>query len=125
MILHKELSDKVIGCYLTVHSELGYGFLERVYENALLKELELNEIKAKTQVPIDVNYKGFEVGKYFADILVEDKIILELKATSLLEEHDFQLLNYLKATDIEVGYLLSFGRKKKYLRRVFSNNRKK
>lgn len=93
MILHKELTDITIDCYYKVYKELGYGFLEKVYENTLLKEFELNGIKAETQVPIDVYYKGFKVGKYFADIIVENKVILELKATPLLEEHDFQLLS--------------------------------
>lgn len=124
MIIHKELTDKIIDCYFKVYYELGYGFLEKVYENALIKELELNGIKAEKQVPIDVFYKEHKVGKYFADIIVERKVILELKAVPLVEEDDFQLLNYLKATDIEIGYLLSFGRKSKYVRRIFTNDRK-
>lgn len=124
MILHKKLTDTIIDCYFNVYKKLGYGFLEKVYENALLKELELNGIKATAQVPIKVQYKGFEVGNYFADILVEDKIILELKATPIVKEHIFQLLNYLRATDIEIGYVLSFGSEPKYERRIFSNDRK-
>lgn len=123
-MLHEELSRKVIGCFFTVHKKLGYGFLESVYENALMKELELNDIKAESQVGINVKYKGFKVGKFFADILVEDKIILELKSTSIAKQHDYQLLNYLKATEIEVGYVLSFGKEGEFLRRVFSNDRK-
>lgn len=124
MILHQELSEKIIGCFFKVRKELGYGFLESVYEKALLKELELSGLSAKSQVPIKVFYRGFEVGKYFADILVEDKIILELKATPIVVEHTYQLLNYLRATDIEVGYVLSFEKEPQYERRIFSNLRK-
>jgi GxxExxY protein len=123
--LHKELSQKVIGCFFTVYRKLGFGFAEKVYENALCIELRKAGIKAVKQEPIKVFYDDEIVGDYKADILVEDKIILELKAVSgIIEEHEAQLLNYLRATDVEVGYILNFGTKSQFLRRVFSNERK-
>ena len=123
--LHKELSQKVIGAFYTVYKTLGYGFLEKVYENALAHELTLLEIKFKTQVPIEVFYKSQKVGFYIADILIEDSIILELKAAeSLCPEHEFQLINYLKATNIEIGLLLNFGKEPQFKRVIFTNNRK-
>jgi GxxExxY protein len=123
--LHKELSQKVIGCFLTVYRKLGFGFAEKVYENALCIELRKAGIKATKQEHIKVYYENEVVGDYKADILVEDKIILELKAVSaIIEEHEAQLLNYLRATDVEVGYILNFGTKSQFLRRVFSNDRK-
>jgi len=108
-----------------VYNELGYGFLEKVYENSLCNELISRGIFCKKQQSIKVYYKDKEVGKYFADIIVENKIIIELKASPLCEEHEYQLLNYLKATDIEVGLLLGFGKEPTFIRKVFSNERKK
>ena len=110
MIYFKELSEKIIGSAIDVHKELGSGFLEKVYENALFLELNKNLINAKQQHPISVIYKGQIVGEYFADILVEDKIILELKVVKKIEPiHEAQLLHYLKATNIKLGYILNFG----------------
>ena len=110
MIYYKELSEKIIGLAIDVHKGLGNGFLEKVYENALLFELTRNNIDAKQQHPITVIYKGQVVGEYFADILIEGKIILELKTTKKIEPiHEAQLLHYLKATNIKVGYILNFG----------------
>ena len=110
MIYFKELSEKIIGSAIEVHKELGSGFLEKVYENALFLELNKNLINAKQQHPISVIYKGQIVGEYFADILVEDKIILELKVVKKIEPiHEAQLLHYLKATNIKLGYILNFG----------------
>ncbi len=123
-LLQKELSDKILKAYYTVHHTLGYGFLEKVYENAMIIELRKAGLACATQKPIKVYYSGEEVGNYFADILVEDTIILELKATPLVEEHTYQLLNYLKATDIEIGILLSFGKEPKFIRKIFTNDRK-
>lgn len=123
--LHKELSQKVIGAFYTVYKTLGYGFLEKVYENALAYELTLLEIEFKTQVPIEVYYKSQKVGIYIADLLIEDSIILELKAAeSLCPEHEYQLINYLKATSIEVGLLLNFGKEPQFKRVIFTNDRK-
>jgi len=120
-LLHKDLTDKIIKAFYEVYNELGYGFLEKVYENALCYELSLLGLSAVKQKPIVVHYKKQNVGEYFSDILVENTVILELKATPLCEEHDLQLLNYLKATDIEVGLLLSFGKNPKFIRKVFQN----
>jgi len=123
-LLHKELSDKILKAFYNVYNELGYGFLEKVYENALCYELSLMGLNYSKQKPIKVFYKEKVVGEYFADILVEDSIILELKATALCEEHVYQLLNYLKATDIELGFLLSFGKTAAFERKVFQNKNK-
>jgi len=107
----KELSDNIIGLAIEVHKTLGNGFLEKVYENALIYELSINGIKAESQVPIPVQYKGNKVGDYFCDVLVDDKIILELKVAKDIDPiHEAQLLNYLKATDLKVGYIINFGK---------------
>lgn len=125
-LLHKELSNKIIQCYYTVYNTLGFGFLEKVYENALMIELIKNGLYAEKQKPIKVHYNDEVVGEYFADIIVEKSIILELKASeNLIEEHELQLINYLKATDMEVGLLLNFGKKPEFRRKIFTNDRKK
>ncbi len=109
MIYFKELSEKIIGLAITVHKELGNGFLEKVYENALMYELKQNKINCEQQVPIPVLYKGQAVGEYFADILVNGTIILELKTVKKIEPiHEAQIIHYLKATNLKVGYLLNF-----------------
>ena len=120
--LHQELTSKIISCFYKVYNTLGFGFFEKVYENAML--IELNEIGLLTerQKPISVFYNEKLVGEYFADLIVENKVIIELKAAeSLIEEHELQLINYLKATDIEVGLLLNFGKKPEVRRKIFSN----
>lgn len=112
-ILYKELSYKVVGLAMQVHTELGFGFLERVYENALMVLFQENQIKAIQQVPILVPYHGQIVGEYVADIVVEDSIILELKAQERIAEiHKAQTLNYLKATDFRLALLINFGKHK-------------
>ena len=114
MIYEKELSDKIIGAAIEVHKKLGNGFLEKVYENALMFELNQNNISASNQHKIVVLYKGNNVGEYFVDILVENIIILELKVCDKINDiHKAQLLHYLKATGIKVGYILNFGSKEK------------
>lgn len=124
-LLHKSLTDKIINCFYEVYNVLGYGFLERVYETSLFNELTSQGIDCERQKKIEVYYKGDTVGDYYADIIVEEKVILELKAAeSICEEHEFQLINYLKATNIEVGLLLNFGKKPEIRRKVFTNNRK-
>ncbi|MDD2352972.1 MAG: GxxExxY protein [Atribacterota bacterium] len=124
-MLHKELTDRIIACFYRVYTNLGYGFLEKVYENAMLIELNKNGLKAISQYPIKVNYDGVSVGEYFADIIVEDKVIIELKASAnLVPENILQLQNYLKATNIEVGLLLNFGKKPEIRRKTFHNNLK-
>jgi GxxExxY protein len=121
---HSELTDKILKAYFKVYNTLGFGFLEKVYENALAIELRKMGLKAVKQVPIKVTYENEEVGDYFADILVEDIVILELKASdSLCEENELQLINYLKASKIEVGLLLNFGKKPQFKRKVFSKHR--
>jgi GxxExxY protein len=123
---HKELTDKIIQAFYRVYNELGFGFLENVYQNALYFELLSNGFKVEAQKAIDVYYQTQLVGKYKADLVVNDLIILELKAVDyLVKEHELQLINYLKATDKEVGLLLNFGTKPEIRRKAFDNNRKK
>jgi GxxExxY protein len=122
---NKELTDAVICCFYTVYNALGYGFLEKVYENSLIHELMKRGISASAQFPIPVYYDKEMVGEYFADVVVEGSLIIEIKAVrNLLPEHEAQLLNYLKATDIEVGLLLNFGPKPEFKRKAFDNERK-
>ena len=120
-----EISSIIIGCAYEVSNTLGAGFLEKVYENAMfveLREMNLNVVK---QAPIKVFYKGQEVGEYFADLIVENSVIIELKsAENLSKANESQLLNYLRATEIEVGLLMNFGTTAEYRRKVFENNRK-
>ena len=127
MYLHQELTEKIIRCFYNVYNELGYGFLEKVYENALLIELRNNGLSAESQVPIKVYYQEKEVGSYYADILVESKVILELKAGDMEEtvlNHELQITNYLKATNYELGLLLLFGAKPQVKRKIFTNDLK-
>ena len=122
---YKEITDKIISAFYKVYNSLGYGFLEKVYENALIIELKDRGMVAVPQAQIQVFYKGNTVGEYYADIVVEDKIIVEIKAArDLAPENEAQLLNYLKATDMEVGLLLNFGPEPQVKRKVFNNDRK-
>jgi len=122
---HLELTEKIIGIFYEVYNKLGYGFLEKVYENAMVIELRKAGIKAEAQLPVSVKYDGESIGEYTADILVEDKAILELKAVKTLSaEHEAQLLNYLKATEIEIGLLFNFGPKPEIRRKAYDNSRK-
>lgn len=122
MLLHKEISDKIIKAFYNVYNSLGYGFLEKVYENAMMIELRKLGLTVQRQVPIKVFYEEQLVGEYFADIIVEGNIIVELKATeNLCETHEFQLINYLKATELEIGLLLNFGKKPQFRRKIFTN----
>ena len=124
-MLHENITKKIIEAYYKVYNTLGYGFLEKVYENALKIELRRLNLKVDQQKSIKVLYESFEVGDYFADLIIEDLVIVELKAAeSLCEEHEMQLINYLKATNLEVGLLLNFGKKPEFRRKVFSNDRK-
>jgi GxxExxY protein len=123
-LLFKEETDKILKCFYNVYNELGFGFLEKVYENALMIELKESGIFCERQKPIKVHYKNILVGEYFADIMVKNSIILELKAAEcLIQEHELQLINYLRATDIELGLLLNFGKKPEFKRKIFSNDR--
>lgn len=119
---HSELTDKIIRAFYNVYNELGYGFLEKVYENAMLVEMKDLGLSVEHQCPIEVYYSGVAVGSYTADIIVEGKVIVELKAAETLRvEHECQLINYLRATDLTVGLLLNFGRKPSFKRKVWSN----
>lgn len=122
---HSEVTDKIIRAYYNVYNALGYGFLEKVYENAMLIELRKMGLKALAQQPVKVFYDKQEVGFYLADIIIENCVITELKASeALCEENEAQLLNYLKATTIEVGLLFNFGKKAEFKKKVFSNEYK-
>ena len=123
--LYKKETDGILAAFYEVYNTLGYGFLERVYQNALYLELLSRGFKCEVQRQIKVYFKGKEVGVYYADIVVNDCIILELKANECLcPEHEAQLLNYLKSTDIEIGLLLNFGEHPQVRRKIFTNDRK-
>jgi GxxExxY protein len=118
-LLYEDLTARILEACFDVINELGAGFLESVYEKALLVALRQKGIEAKAQVPLCVKFRGELVGEFFADILVEDKVILELKAVkALASEHQAQLINYLNATGIEVGLLVNFGNPKLEYRRL-------
>ncbi len=125
-LLHKDITEEIISAYYFVYNELGFGFLEKVYENAMLIELKSRGFKVESQKIVKVHFKDSIIGEYFADIIVEDKIILELKSCeALVPEHEVQLFNYLKATSIEVGLLFNFGKRAAFKRKVFTNDNKK
>ncbi len=110
-IIYKDLSYKVIELALEVQNELGCGFLEKVYENAMMTLFERERIPAKQQAPIDVYFQGKVIGQYFADILVDNKIILELKTVEVIADvHKAQVLNYLRATGLKLGLILNFAK---------------
>jgi GxxExxY protein len=124
-LLHEELTKTIIKTFYEVYNELGYGFLEKVYQNSLYLELKNKGFKVEAQKEISVYYKGIEVGEYYADLLVEDVIILELKAADcIVKDFENQILNYLRGTDCEVGLLLNFGKKPEFKRKIFENHRK-
>ena len=113
-----EITYRINGSIFEVNQVLGSGFLEKVYENAMMIELKERGLRAERQMPIKIAYKGHEVGDYFADIVVEGKIVLELKAVSSLEKiHEAQLLNYLKATGFKIGLLVYFAYPKAEIKR--------
>ena len=119
---YSDLTELIIKCFYKVYNELGYGFLEKVYQNALLLELSSAGLHVESQKQINGHYQDKVVGEYYADIIVDYVVIIELKAAeALVEEHEFQLINYLKATDIEVGLLLNFEKKPEVRRKIFSN----
>jgi GxxExxY protein len=122
---YADITEKIIGAYYMVYNQLGYGFLEKVYENALAIELGKSGLKVEHQKKIVVHYDGYVVGDYYADLFIEDVVIVEVTALrGLSEEHEAQLLNYLKATPIEVGLLVNFGLEPAHKRKVFDNSRK-
>jgi len=123
---YEEISDKIINSFYNVYNTLGYGFLERVYENAMMIDLRKAGLNCENQVPIKVFYQNEIIGEYFADILVENKIIIGLKAIKHITKQDeAQILNYLSSTKIEVGLLLNFGEKPEIKRKIFDNKLKK
>ena len=124
-MIHEEKTKEILKAFYTVYNKLGYGFLEKVYQNALLIELKKSGFSCESQKPVKVYYENYLVGDYYADIIVDGCIILELKAAeALCEEHEFQLINYLKATEIEIGLLLNFGKKPEFRRKIFTNDKK-
>jgi len=125
-LMHENLTGQIIKAFYNVYNELGYGFLEKVYEKALALELESMGLRVGRQRPVKVYYLGREVGDYYADLIVEGLVIIELKcAEALCEAHEAQLLNYLKATNVEVGLLLNFGPKPAFRRKIFTNDKKR
>ncbi len=125
-MLHEETTERVIKAFYKVYNTLGYGFLEKVYENAMVHELVRQGSTVRQQHPIAVYYDGKVVGQYYADLLVDGKVIVELKSVEELHSsHIAQLMNYLKATEIEVGLLLNFGPKPSFKRKILTNDRKK
>lgn len=119
---HSEITEAVIAAFYRVYNVLGYGFLEKVYQNAMAVELRKHGLRVQTQAKMNVYYEGEQVGEYFADLLVEDAVIVELKAAdALCTEHHAQVLNYLKASNIEVGLLMNFGPKPEFKRKVFDH----
>ncbi len=124
--LHTNLTDGIIGAFYEVYNELGYGFLERVYQNALCLELEDRGFEVEPQKQIDVYYKGKKVGEYYADLVVNNLVILELKATEdIVEAFEAQVINYLRASRVEVGLLLNFGKRPQIKRKIYENSKKK
>lgn len=120
--LHSDITQQVIKAYYNVYNKLGYGFLEKVYENAMVIELKSMGLKVEQQVKIKVFYNGQEVGYYIMDIVVENIVGVEIKACeALCVEHTYQLINYLKASQIEVGLLLNFGKDPEIKRKIFRN----
>lgn len=124
-LLHKSITVAILKVYYEVYNELGYGFLEKVYQNAMYLELKSLGYKVEAQKQIKVYFKKQLVGDYYTDLLVEDKVIVELKACEILMNvHYAQIMNYLKATPIEVGMLLNFGEEPKFKRFIYTNDRK-
>lgn len=122
---HADVTDVILAAFYVIYNALGYGFLEKVYRNALVHELKKRGLKAEIEQKILVFYDGVHVGEYFADIVVEDKVIIEVKTAEAIDvAHKAQLLNYLQATRYEVGLVLNFGPKPGIDRKVWSNIKK-
>ncbi len=126
MYKHSELTEKIIKAAHNVHNELGYGFLEKVYHNAMVLELRKMGLAVASGKPISIYYDGQTVGEYFADIIVAEEVILEIKAVQAVNPaHEAQLVNYLKATNIDVGLLLNFGESLEVKRKIFETARQR
>ena len=124
-MIEEELTGRIIKVFYKVYNTLGYGFIESIYHNAMIIELSESGSKVETEKPIAVYYDGRVVGTFAADLVVEDKVILELKAKEKIHEaHEAQLLNYLRSTEIELGLLLNFGKQPEFKRKYFSNKNK-
>ncbi len=124
-MIEEFLSNQVIKGFYKVYNKLGFGFLEKVYENALMYELIKQGFEVEKQKKILVYYDQHQVGEYYADLVVNNTLILELKAAeAIVLEHEMQLINYLKATDKEIGLLLNFGKKPEFRRKIFTNDKK-
>lgn len=124
-LLYSEITESILSRFFHVYNILGYGFLEKVYENALALTLRKTGRSVSQQVPIKVFFEETLVGDYFTDIIVDNAVVVEVKAAEGLHDvHEAQLLNYLKATDLEVGLLLNFGEKPQFKRRIFTNDLK-
>lgn len=124
-LLHKSITDSILKVYYDVYNGLGYGFLEKVYQNAMYFQLKSLGYKVEAQKQIKVYFKGQLVGVYYADLVVEDVVIVELKTTELIMNiHVAQIINYLKATPVEVGMLLNFGEEPEFKRIIYTNDRK-
>jgi GxxExxY protein len=123
---HQDLTKAIIGIYYDVYNELGYGFLEKVYHNAMIIELKARGYEVENQKKLNVFYKKEIIGEYIPDIIINQSVIIELKCVEyMVESHECQLLNYLKATDCEVGLLLNFGKDPQFIRKIFTNEFKK
>jgi len=123
---HHELTEKIIGVFYDVYNELGHGFLESIYEQAFALALAQAGMGVERQVPVSVWFRSRQIGDFRADVLVDGKVLVELKAARTIDQaHEKQLLNYLRATDIEVGLLLNFGAAPQFRRLVYENERKK
>ena len=124
-LLHADITEQILAAFYTVYNALGYGFLEKVYRNAMAMELAEHGVEVITEAPIVVYYHGRVAGEYYADLLVANKVIVELKATkAIAPEHEAQVLNYIKATPYEVGLVLNFGPQATKKRFVYPNHRK-
>jgi len=126
VLKHADVTEKIIGVFYDVYNELGYGFLECVYEESLAIALQEAGLTANRQIPLPVWFRGHRVGEFRADLLVENCVLLELKSARSLEPaHEAQLLHYLKSTEVEIGMLLNFGARPQFRRLLFDNERKK
>ena len=123
---HSELTERIIAGFFDAYNELGHGFLESIYEEALVRVLRASGLGVERQAPLPVWFRGEKIGDFYADLIVNKAVILELKAIRALDSsHEAQLLNYLRATPIEIGLLLNFGPQPTVRRMAFSNDRKK
>lgn len=124
-LLYKDLTDKILKGFYEVYNQLQYGFREKIYQKSLTYELRQSGMEAEEEKLIPVYYKGMLMGEYRADLIIEQKIILELKAQNTIKDaHEAQLLHYLRAIPIEVGFVLNFGLKPEFTRKVFANSHK-